>query len=313
MFKSYTLFSLLSLFIVTTASAQYTDVINSNRPGASQSAFAVGKSVFQVESGLFGLYEKHQLLGTEASGFGGELDLRYGLFKEQLELNLEVDYRFDYYKTALGTETRNDVEKFIIGAKYLLYDPNRNYKQKLNIYSWKANNKFTWRQFLPAVAVYAGANINFSNTFTFKTDPSISPKLVLVTQNQFSGGFVVVTNIIADKVTTDFPSYGYVVTVTKGFDYRWSGFIENQGYISDYYSDAILRGGAAFLINEDLQVDASVSTNFKNTPTVLFGGVGLSWRFDKNYQSVLTRIGKAKSNKSKEKKLKKKKIKKIKK
>jgi hypothetical protein len=35
-----------------------------------------------------------------------------------------------------------------------------------------------------------------------------------------------------------------------------------------------------------MQIDASVSTNFKDTPTVFYGGVGFSWRFDTNYQEV---------------------------
>jgi hypothetical protein len=30
-------------------------------------------------------------------------------------------------------------------------------------------------------------------------------------------------------------------------------------------------GGAAYLINNNLQIDASISTNFKDTPTVLYG------------------------------------------
>jgi hypothetical protein len=56
-------------------------------------------------------------------------------------------------------------------------------------------------------------------------------------------GFV--TNIIADYVGTDFPSYGYVLTLTL-FNDKWSGFVENQGFKSDFYSDAIVRGGAAY-------------------------------------------------------------------
>jgi hypothetical protein len=102
--------------------------------------------------------------------------------------------------------------------------------------------------------------------------PSISPKAMLITQNHLGDGtWVFVTNIIADYIATDYPSYGYVLTLTKGFNDKWSGFVENQGFKSDFYSDAILRGGAAYLINNNLQIDASISTNFKDTPTVLYG------------------------------------------
>ena len=39
--------------------AQYTDVINSNRPGVSRSAFSVGTNVIQLEAGPYIIKEKH--------------------------------------------------------------------------------------------------------------------------------------------------------------------------------------------------------------------------------------------------------------
>ena len=50
----------LSLLLITllpmAASAQYTEIINSNLPGNSQSAYAVGARVLQFEGGLW--YER---------------------------------------------------------------------------------------------------------------------------------------------------------------------------------------------------------------------------------------------------------------
>lgn len=281
------------------ASAQYTDEINTNRPGKSYGAYSVGLSVLQMESGLYGIAEKHELLGTKSNGFGVDLAIRWGLFKEELEFIAEMQYQSDKLTTGLGTENRSALRQTVIGAKYLIYDPYKNYEEKPNLYSWKANHKFKWRQFIPSVSAFAGVNLNFDNPFTFPTDPSISPKIMVITQNQFSGGYVVVTNLIADKVTTDFPSYGYIITVTKGISEKWSAFIENQGYKSDYYADSILRGGAAYLLNETMQIDGSISSNFKNTPSVFYAGAGFSWRFDKNYKPVLIRSGKDDKDKDK--------------
>ncbi|OYU79585.1 MAG: hypothetical protein CFE23_13445 [Flavobacterium sp. BFFFF1] len=283
---------LIAAFASATVSAQYTDVINSNRPGKSLSAFSVGKSVFQAEGGLNGFVEKHELLATDTNGINMDLSLRWGLFYEQLEFNFDLQYQYDAYNTPFGSENRSALRQTTIGAKYLFYDPNKNYEEKPNLYSWKANHKFKWREFIPAVAVYAGFNLNFDNPFTFETDPAISPKVMVITQNQFSGGYVFVTNIIADKVTTDFPSYGLILTLTKGITDKWSAFVENQNYKSDYYSDALIRGGAAYLIRENIQLDGSLTFNLKNTPSVFSGGIGLSWRFDKNYKPVLIRSGK---------------------
>ena len=279
--------ALSALFITATNHAQYTDVINSNRPGESQAAYALGKNVFQVEAGISGINEKHNLLNTETSGMFGDLNLRFGLLLEELELNAKLQYQGDMYTTALGTEDRNGIKRSSVGLKYLIYDPYKYYDDKVNVYSWKANHKFKWHQLIPAVSFYAGANFNLNNQFTnYKFDNSIGPKLAIITQNQFNHSFVLVMNLISDNITTSAPGYTYILTLTKGFSKRWSGFVENQGIKSDYYSDSILRGGAAFLISPSFQVDASVSTNFKDTPSILYGGVGMSWRYDRFYKPV---------------------------
>ena len=60
-------------------SSQYTDVINSNRPGLSVSAYAVGKNVIQAELGAFYEQSDHSLLNTQSNIWGTDLSLRYGL------------------------------------------------------------------------------------------------------------------------------------------------------------------------------------------------------------------------------------------
>lgn len=284
--------------------AQYTDVINSNRPGETMSAFAVGKTVIQAELGVYGIKEKHELLDYDATGFGTDLTVRYGAFLEKLEFVLDLQYQMENFDTPYTSYKKNNFRQTVLGAKYLVYDPFKNYEKTKNIYSYKANHSFDWHSLIPAVSVFAGANfVGADNPYSFSPQSSISPKVVLITQNLFGGGkWVFVTNIIADYITTDYPSYGYVLTLTHGFNSKWSGFVENQGYKSDFYSDAIVRGGLAYLINRNLQVDGSVSTNFKNTPSVLYGGVGISWRYDGKYKEneVQLRKDSRKEKKSKD-------------
>lgn len=265
--------------------AQYTDVINSNRPGETMSAYAVGKSVIQGEIGVYAIKEKHDLLDYDAKGFGTDFTLRYGAFLEQLEFLLDVQYQMENFDTPYTSYKKNNFRQTVLGAKYLIYDPYKK-KREANIYSYKANHSFNWRELIPAVSIFAGANfVGASNPYYFSADGAISPKVSLITQNLFGGGkWVFVTNIIADYIGTDYPSYGYVLTLTHGFNEKWSGFVENQGYKSDFYSDAIVRGGAAYLLSPNMQVDASISTNFKNTPSILYGGVGFSWRYDGWYK-----------------------------
>ena len=271
---------------------QHTDQINSNRPGETMSAYSVGKSVIQIETGVYGIKQKHSLLNYDANGFGIDATLRWGLFLEKLELIADIQYQNERYNSLFNNSNIADFKQTVLGAKYLIYDPFKNYEKKVNLYSWKANRKFNYRQLIPAVSIFAGANFTMAdNPYSFSPQSNISPKIMLITQNHLGDGkWVFVTNIIADYVTTDFPSYGYVVTLTRGFNDKWSGFVENQGFKSDFYSDAIVRGGAAYLLNKDMQIDASISSSLKTTPSILYGGIGFSWRYDANYEEVRINI-----------------------
>ena len=299
--KTFFLFGFL--LISATQYAQYTDIINSNRPGKSMSAFSVGKTVIQAEVGLYGIREKHDLSRYEANGFGTELDVRYGAFFDQFEFILNTQYQYDWYQAPLINDTRGGFKQVTVGAKYLVYDPFIK-QDKPNIYSWKANHKFNWKQFIPAVAVYAGVNFNLGdNPFTFPTDRTISPKVMVITQNHFGSKWVWVNNIIADKYMTDYPTLGIISTMTRGFNMRWSGFLEFQGYKSDWYADTVFRLGAAYLVRENIQLDASFTKNVKDTPSLLLANVGMAWRFDSNYETNYKRVkGEKKSKKDKKSK-----------
>jgi hypothetical protein len=296
------LFALINITSVNYG--QHTDQINSNRPGESMSAFAVGKNVIQVETGIYGIQENHRLLEYDANGYGLDFTLRWGLFMEKLELIADLQYQNEDFTTPFSSINKSALKQTILGAKYLIYDPFKNYEKKVNIYSWKANHSFNWHQLIPAVSVFAGANFTMAdNPYYFSSNADISPKIMLITQNHLGDGtWVFVTNIIADYVSTDYPTYGYVFTLTKGFNEKWTGFVENQGFKSDFYSDAIVRGGAAYLLNNDMQIDASISTNFKDTPTVLYGGIGFSWRYDANYKELRMSLDEGGNKKSKSQK-----------
>lgn len=292
---------------------QFTDVINSNQPGVSMSPFSVGKTVIQAEIGFYSFKEKNETVNFEykADGYGSDLSLRYGAFFEQLELIVNLQYQYENYKTSsIENGINSGLKKTVIGAKYLLYDPEKNYIKKPNLYSWKANHSYKWRQFIPSVGLYGGFNINLSNDVFFRQksdvfpDKKVSPKGMIMTQNQF-GNSVLVCNLIVDKFPTN-TSINYVVTLTRGFSPRLSGFIEAQGINGLYHKDSFLRGGAAFLVQQNIQVDGYVATNFKETPSVFNFGVGMSWRFDSNYDEVMLRIPKEKKGNDKGKKDKKK-------
>ncbi len=268
------------------AFAQYTETLNSNRPGISQGAFAVGRDVLQIELGLGYGKEKHNLLKTETTGINGDYAIRYGFFREELEVSLIGEYQNSTVTDSRGAVPydykQSNFKNNTIGAKYLFYDPYRKRELKgPNLYSWRKNNVFQWEDLIPAISLYVGANFDSAdNPYTPEVDAQISPKFVLSTQNNWLGGWVFVTNIIVDRVSTEFPTYSYILTLTHAFNPQFSAFIENQGIKSDFYADQLFRGGAAYLFNSDFQVDASVLLNAKDTPSRTYGRIGVSYRFD---------------------------------
>jgi hypothetical protein len=271
--------------------AQYTETINSNRPGASFGAFSVGTNVIQLEGGIGFGNDTHELRQTDTDLSFFDYSIRYGLFLEELEVILEGRFLSANQSIVVGTlenEFRTtNFETNTFGVKYLVYDP---YKKRQNegpnVYSYHANRKFKWRDLVPAVSVYAGANLLFGdNGFMFEDEPSVSPKLAISTQNNFDRT-VIVINLIADKFTTDFPSYSGIFTVTHAIGQRFSIFGEYQAIVSDIYSDDIFRAGGAYLFNKDFQFDFFGLVNFKDTPQRWLFGLGLSYRFDQFHKDT---------------------------
>lgn len=286
MFLNKTYLTIILFIASLTAQAQYTEVINSNRPGVSRSAFSVGTNVVQFEAGPFTLKEEHTPLKYDVSGFGVDFAARYGLLLPQLEINIEGTYQNDTqtdFRSLIPTEfKRSNFKNLTVGAKYLVYDPYKNAEEeKPNIYSYHANKRFKWSSLIPAVAVYVGANFDTKdNPYTAPGVEGFSPKVMVATQNNFSSGWVLVMNFSKDKIGTDFSDFQYIVTVTKAINQQWVLFGETQGIQSDFYADNLFRFGGAYLWSKDFQLDTALTFNTKDTPSVFGVNLGVSYRLD---------------------------------
>ncbi|HEX9827777.1 MAG TPA: transporter, partial [Flavobacteriaceae bacterium] len=249
--KPYLLIACLT--VTFSGFSQYTEVINSNRPGVSTSAFSLGTNVAQLELGPYIIKEKHTPLRYEVSGFGVDFAARYGFLLEELELNLEGIYQNDTFtdnRSSIPSETdRSNFKNLTLGAKYLIFDPLKNAEEeKPNLYSYFANKKFKWKSLIPAVAVYAGANFDTKNNpYTAPDVEGFSPKVAIITQNNFAGGWVFVINLIKDRIGSDFSEFQYILTLTHSFNPQWVVFGETQGIKSDFYADNLFRFGGAYL------------------------------------------------------------------
>lgn len=305
------------VFSIQSVFAQYTEVINSNRPGVSRSAFSVGTNVAQLEVGPYIVKEKHTPLKYEVSGFGVDFAARYGLLFEELEINIEGIYQNDTFTDNRGfiavENKRSNFKNFAIGAKYLVYDPYKKEEDQPNLYSYHANRTFKWKSLIPAVAVYAGANFDSKDNSYLPPDvEGFSPKIMIATQNNFAGGWVFIMNLSKDRIGTDFSDFQYILTLTHSFNPQWVIFAETQGIKSDFYADNLFRFGGAYLWSKDFQLDTAVTLNTKDTPSVFNVNFGVSYRLD-FHKDKETDNGNSKEDADKRKPKKKKKKKKKKK
>ena len=221
-------FVFLSL-ITFTANAQYTETINSNRPGTSHGAFAIGWNVLQVETGVSRYSLEHKNLNnSKIDGLNFNYLFRYGLLNDKLEVflegsvvtrdildnNYQNNYFTDISETIIGRQT--------LGFKYLVFDPFKNKKwHGENFYSWKAGRVIKLTDFIPAISVMIGSGFNVDDRIQYNdqffkikmpldpdllnqnirrlrnfnfADQVIMPFIGIATQNHFKGRWVVVNN-----------------------------------------------------------------------------------------------------------------------
>ena len=217
------------LFSVFFCHSQYTEIINSNRPGSSHGAFAVGVNVFQLETGISGHSLEHSNLNnSKIDGLNFNYLFRYGFLNEKLEVFLDGNiitrnildnnyinnYSTDIKETIIGKQT--------LGFKYLFFDPYKNKKwHGENVYSWNAGRKIKLTDFIPAISAIVGSSFNFDDRIQYddlffkvkqplhpdlfndgiirsinfyQPEQTISPFIGLATQHHFKGRWVVVNN-----------------------------------------------------------------------------------------------------------------------
>lgn len=287
------------LLFVEISYAQYTPIINSKRPGFSDSPYSVGTKVYQVEGGLFyknvGNYLYYDQTDQtsyaySAESFGTDLMFRSSFFLEKLELNVEmalVDEEREYSTPAVYSESELGLSKLTIGAKYLVYMPEYADKSK-EIRSWKARHAFDKKRLIPAVGVYAGLNTNFLMDM-YKNPEGISPRFAIFTQNDLSNRWIVLMNFIMDKSFTDQAENSFILTTTYTLTEKLSVFGEGQLFFrKEVPNDFQFGAGGAYLVNKNLQVDFSARMIYdERYDSSYLIGTGASWRLDRHKDKVI--------------------------
>ena len=283
-------------------SAQYTETINSNRPGTSHGTFSVGKDVLQFELGISQLSLNHKYLdNSSVNGNSINYNIRYGLHFENLELFLKGGFVKREIKnfTINGRFFESRDEKFFsehkVGLKYLVFDPFKNKKwHGENLYSWKAQRRIKLTDLIPAISVFAGGDFvlvdhiqyddHFYRTkqqYLYPDQAAFSPFFGIATQNHFQGKWVVVNNISIENLVGEYSNINYLFTLTHNLtNPKWSIFVEFQHFDNQIYSDNLVKFGIANLLSKNSQIDFNVGGSLKDTPTYSYFDLGFSQRID---------------------------------
>lgn len=293
------------LFFCSKMTAQYTDVINSNRPGFSESPFAVGLGVVQIEGGFTHQLYKNRTTNKRLATNQLRQTVRMGAFSERFEWN-GFAFQDNNYFYIDPFEQRRAGASFGIGIKYLLY--HHNYQKPKEIRSWKEKNAFDWKRLIPSVGIATSASFytapklnsidpNLPKDLLFQPTPLFSftsthtrentsnsnflSRIALLLQNDLNDHWVVTTNLVYNKTYNREDQYAISLSSNYVLSDRWAVFGETRHVIRPEHT-AEASVGTAFLANQDLQFDAAIHGGVTELGRSIGFSIGASYRFDKH-------------------------------
>ena len=309
----------LILFGIQFTFAQYTEVINSRRPGFSDSPYSVGTGVYQVEGGFFYKDIQHYLSYDflnerdvisheyDSKSYGSDIMIRTGLLLERLELNVDLAVRNEsrnidltlnrWYIDSIGNEVHNTLDSsftqssfglnhLTIGAKFMVYEAKYHDKSK-EIRSWKARHSFDTRRLIPTIGVYAGLNTNIAVDALKKNNYL---KGIVTEYNKKYEGIDSIEDM--PKTVSDFGARFAIFTQNDLTD-RWillMNFIADQVF-TDYMQSSFIMTTTYTFLDKRWSVFGEGQVFFRTEPGIpndVQFGAGVAYLLGRNMQIDLT-------------------------
>lgn len=257
--------SVVAVFLILSSNiySQYNETIRTGRPGEAIGPFAVGARVFQVQAGLGFLDYKFDNPSDEnspaleyGSAFIVGSVFRMGI-TEHFELNMGIAFQDGSQSIADSTYDRNGMNGFAFGMRY-------------NIYVGKG-----W---IPSVGFQVNLGMPWLSSDFNSND--VRPRMTLITAQRMAEKWGLTTNWgLFWNGNNSQPLGYYVINVSYDVADKWSVFIEPFGFIKNNYWEPHIDGGAAFLVNNDLQLDIAGGVGIgPDEFSDWFINAGVSWR-----------------------------------
>jgi len=245
------------------------DLINADRPGIADGSMVVGPKTFQLESGIQQEFRRSGNV-REHTFFAPTL-LRFGI-NSQFEARIEGN-TFTRVSTIVSANPVNQVSGFApvsLGFKYQFYNSNSDHQLSLGtivrVFPTWGSNEFRTQ--------HATGDLRLVADWQFAPKLALNPNVGIARYEDdegklFTAGlFATTLNYTPTKKLNPFVDLGI-----------------QAPEMSDGQTAAILDGGLAYIIGQNLQVDASIGTRVHGeTESQPFLSFGISWRCHARHQ-----------------------------
>ncbi|MGB2129127.1 MAG: transporter, partial [Flavicella sp.] len=254
---------ILFILVCAKTTAQYTDIINSNRPGHTENAYSIGKNIIQIENGVSLIFNKYNHSPLQLS-YQNNLNIRSGILFEQIEVKAEfvhgiqnivpIKFKYNLYNTnpsPIYSYLDNTIEFKNIGFKFLAYDHKiKNHNDEIR--SWNKRTAFNWSKFIPSIAIKA-EYINRKKSDGFE---GIGASILL--HHKVNSIWNILSNF-GYNISKNGVNAEYVASISTNyaFNNNWSSFAETYNIITETKNTYQIAFGFAYLVSKNLQIDFS--------------------------------------------------------
>lgn len=271
------IFSLFCFVLFTNTNyAQYTSIINANRPGNTETPYAVGTGVLQIENTV--LYNKQDVQNhiTNTNALSNDLNIQYGFLSERLQAS--INHQFTHGEINNNPNDVTGTENLSIGLKYLLYDHVNKEKPDLKK-SWKRRYGFKYNGLIPSVAIAAKYHTSLSNSKFFNGGVN-SFSFSIITQNNINSKIRVNNQLDYNNLGGSIDEFVYSVSSSYVVAKRWNPYLQFQFHKLKNYNYSSIGIGTPFLVSRDLAVSAHYNASFSNQVSGHEIGINLAYRID---------------------------------
>ncbi|NJB82585.1 transporter [Wenyingzhuangia aestuarii] len=272
------LLSFFCFFLYTATNyAQYTNIINSNKPGHTETPYALGTNVLQFENTV--LYNSLDSQHIESNSYSNNFNMRYGFWKEKLEASLDHIFTTQNFNATNSNITGTEI--LSVGLKYLIYQHIQKESPAVKK-SWKRRYGFKYNGLIPSIAAKLQINTPLTN-LNFSNGGSTTLSTSIIAQNHINQKVRINNQFDYKYIGGDMPEFIYTLSSSYVMAKRFNPYLEARYHNLKDFNYFNIGVGTPFLVNRDFSVAVHYNlATGKNTRGSEFG-INASYRIDNHY------------------------------